>query len=108
MSGQQTADVLKLANDNHIAVTPWGVGTGLEGNSIPLYGGILMSFERMNKLSKSMPMTSGDGGAPGIGHKDLNEKLARYGLFFAPDPGATRQLAGCWRTMLPEPHGEIR
>lgn len=24
---------------------------------------------------------------PGIGYKDLNEILARSGLFFAPDPG---------------------
>src|SRR5690606_2168922 len=49
-TGQQVADVLALANEARIPVTPWGVGTSLEGNPIPLYGGILMSFERMNKI----------------------------------------------------------
>jgi D-lactate dehydrogenase (cytochrome) len=94
MSGQQTADVLKLANDHHIAVTPWGVGTGLEGNSIPLHGGILMSFERMNQIVEVHADDFQVTVQPGIGHKDLNEKLARYGLFFAPDPGANATVGG--------------
>lgn len=88
------ADVLKLANSHHIAVTPWGVGTGLEGNSIPVYGGILMSFERMDQIvavhADDFQVTV----QPGIGHKDLNAELARHGLFFAPDPGANATVGG--------------
>lgn len=94
LSGQQAADVLKLANDAHIPVTPWGVGTGLEGNSIPVRGGILMSFERMNQIvavhADDFQVTV----QPGIGHKDLNAQLARYGLFFPPDPGANATVGG--------------
>ena len=71
--------VMKLANMHHVPVTPWGVGTGLEGNSIPVFGGILMSFERMNKIvavhADDFQVTV----QPGIGHKDLNADLARYG-----------------------------
>ncbi len=93
-TAQGVADVLKLANENQIAVTPWGVGTGLEGNSIPVYGGISMSFERMNKIvtvhADDFQVTV----QPGIGHKDLNAELARYGLFFAPDPGANATIGG--------------
>jgi D-lactate dehydrogenase (cytochrome) len=94
LTGQQTADVLKLANENRIPVTPWGVGTGLEGNSIPLYGGILMSFERMNQIVEVHADDFQVTVQPGIGHKDLNEKLARYGLFFPPDPGANATVGG--------------
>jgi D-lactate dehydrogenase (cytochrome) len=93
-SAQGVADVLKLAYDHHVPVTPWGVGTGLEGNSIPVYGGISMSFERMNKIvavhADDFQVTV----QPGIGHKDLNAELARYGLFFAPDPGANASVGG--------------
>jgi D-lactate dehydrogenase (cytochrome) len=94
VEAQAVADTLKLANENRIPVTPWGVGTGLEGNSVPLYGGILMSFERMNKIvavhADDFQVTV----QPGIGHKDLNAELARYGLFFPPDPGANASVGG--------------
>ncbi|MDX2161574.1 MAG: FAD-binding oxidoreductase [bacterium] len=88
------AAVLRLANQACIPVTPWGVGTGLEGNAIPLHGGILMSFERMNRIiavhADDFQVTV----QPGIGHKDLNAALARHGLFFPPDPGANATVGG--------------
>jgi len=91
---EHVAATLKLANDHHIAVTPWGVGTGLEGGSIPVYGGILLSLERMNKIitvhADDFQVTV----QPGIGHKDLNQELARVGLFFPPDPGANATVGG--------------
>lgn len=93
-SAQGVADTLRLANERRIPVTPWGVGTGLEGNSIPVCGGILMSFERMNRIvalhADDFQVTV----QPGIGHKDLNAELVRYGLFFPPDPGANATVGG--------------
>ncbi len=91
---EQVAEVLRLANEHHIPVTPWGVGTSLEGNPIPLYGGILMSFERMNQIVKLHADDFQVTVQPGIGHKDLNAQLARHGLFFAPDPGANATVGG--------------
>ncbi|MDX2141546.1 MAG: FAD-binding oxidoreductase [Chloroflexota bacterium] len=93
-AAQQVADVLKLAHERCIPVTAWGVGTGLEGNAIPLYGGILMSFERMNRIVEVHADDFQVTVQPGIGHKDLNAELARYGLFFPPDPGANATVGG--------------
>src|SRR4051812_13934066 len=93
-TAQGVSDVMKLATNHHFAVTPWGVGTGLEGNAIPVYGGILMSFERMNKIVTVYADDFQVTVEPGIGHKDLNAELARYGLFFAPDPGANATVGG--------------
>ena len=93
-TAEQVAAALALANAHRIPVTPWGVGTSLEGNPIPLYGGVLMSFERMNRViavhADDFQVTV----QPGVCHKDLNEQLARYGLFFAPDPGANATVGG--------------
>ncbi len=91
---QQVADILRLANEAQIPVTPWGVGTGLEGSSIPLHGGILLSFERMNRIIEVHADDFQVTVQPGIGHKDLNAQLARYGLFFPPDPGANATVGG--------------
>lgn len=93
-SAQQVAAILRIANQNHVPVTAWGAGSSLEGNPIPLYGGILLSLERMNKIvavhTDDFQVTV----QPGIGYKDLNIALAQHGLFFAPDPGANASIGG--------------
>ena len=91
---QHVADVLKLANDQRIPVTPWGVGTSLEGNPIPKHGGILLSLERMDQIIAVHPDDFQVTVQPGIPHKDLNAQLAQYGLFFPPDPGANATIGG--------------
>jgi D-lactate dehydrogenase (cytochrome) len=93
-SSAMVADLLRLGNERRIPVTPWGVGTSLEGNSIPLHGGMLISFERMNKIVQLHADDFQVTVQPGIGHKDLNAELARHGLFFPPDPGANATIGG--------------
>lgn len=93
-SGPQIAAVLKFANEHCIPVTPWGVGTGLEGNAIPLHGGILLTLERMNRIIEVHADDFQVTVEAGIPHKDLNAQLARYGLFFPPDPGANATIGG--------------
>jgi D-lactate dehydrogenase (cytochrome) len=93
-SAQQVADVLRLANDQRVPVTPWGTGTSLEGNGVPYYGGILLSLAQMTKIiavhADDFQVTV----QPGLPYKDMNEDLRRYGLFFAPDPGANASVGG--------------
>ncbi|HSJ86244.1 MAG TPA: FAD-binding oxidoreductase [Anaerolineales bacterium] len=91
---EQVSRVLAYANEQRIPVTAWGAGSSLEGNPIPLCGGILISFEHMNKIvaihADDFQVTV----QPGLGYKDLNTQLARHGLFFAPDPGANASIGG--------------
>ena len=49
-SRAEVSAILKLANQEIIPVTPRGGGTGLSGGAVPIYGGILLSLERMNKI----------------------------------------------------------
>lgn len=91
---EQVSELLKLANAHRIPVTPWGVGTSLEGNPMPIHGGILIDFHKMAEVvtvhADDFQVTV----QPGIGYKDLNEILARHGLFFPPDPGANATIGG--------------
>ncbi|MCP4415865.1 MAG: FAD-binding oxidoreductase [Chloroflexi bacterium] len=93
-TAQQVADVLQIAHEHHIPLTPWGAGSSLEGNPIPLHGGILLSLQRMNQIITLHEDDFQVTVQPGIGYKDLNEMLGQHGLFFAPDPGANASIGG--------------
>ncbi|UCF92721.1 MAG: FAD-binding oxidoreductase [Desulfobacterales bacterium] len=90
----EVAGILKYANANRIPVTGWGAGSSLEGNPIPVKGGIVLDFSRMNQI---LNIREGDFQAdvePGVIYQDLNQKLRHTGLFFPPDPGARATIGG--------------
>ena len=49
-NAQQVAAVVKLANEHHFPVVPRGAGTGLACGAVPVYGGVVLSLEKMNKI----------------------------------------------------------
>lgn len=83
---KQVAKIVKLANHYQIPITPRGAGSGLSGGAIPIYGGIVISLEKMNKIleidAKNMMVTL----EPGVVTNEVNEKVKELGLFFAGYP----------------------
>ncbi|MEJ2168002.1 MAG: FAD-binding oxidoreductase [Desulfobacterales bacterium] len=94
VSIEEVSAILKAANDRLIPVTPWGAGTSLEGNCLPTAGGIVVDFQRMNKIVAIRPADFQVDVQPGVTYKDMNRVLARDGLFFPPDPGANATIGG--------------
>ncbi len=94
LSTGEVSQALRLANEAHIAVTPWGIGSSLEGNPMAVYGGIMMDFGRMNRILKIRPEDFQVDVQPGITRIELNKALARHGLFFTPEPGANASVGG--------------
>lgn len=78
--------IMKLANKKLIPVTPRGAGSGLSGGAIPEYGGIVLSLEKMNRILeidyKNMMAVL----EPGVVTNEVNEIIAKEGLFFAGYP----------------------
>lgn len=93
-TAEQVAAVLRIAHDAFIPVTPWGAGSSLEGNPIPVQGGISLDMTHMNRIVRVLADDFQVVVQPGLGYKNMNEQLARYGLFFAPDPGANASIGG--------------
>lgn len=92
-----TADVqaiMRLANERGIPLVPWGAGTSIEGNPIPVRGGISLDFRRMAAILSLYTQDFQVTVQPGILYKDMNKTLARHGLFYAPDPGANASIGG--------------
>ena len=46
---KEVSEVMEICNKHKCPVIPWGTGTSLEGNSIPVNGGVTLSFENMKK-----------------------------------------------------------
>src|SRR4030043_685382 len=94
LHAQEIGEILKIANERKIPVTPWGAGTSLEGNPIPVEGGIVLDFQRMNHILRLMEEDLQVCVEAGVIYKELNQYLSRYGLFFPPDPGAAATIGG--------------
>jgi D-lactate dehydrogenase (cytochrome) len=91
---EHVAKTLKFASDANIAITPWGAGTSVEGNPIPVYGGILLSMARLNKIIALYPNDLQATVQAGVKFRELNEKLAPHGLFFACNTGGDATIGG--------------
>lgn len=85
-SAEEIAEIVKLANRELIPVTPRGAGSGLSGGAIPEFGGIVLSFEKMNRILETdydnMMMVL----EPGVITNEVNERISGKGLFFAGYP----------------------
>jgi len=82
----QISQVLKLANENKVPVTPRGGGTNVSGGSIPIKGGIVLCTTRMNKILDINKTNLTATVEPGVVLQDFNQALAKEGLFYPPDP----------------------
>jgi len=82
----QIADIMRLANRERIPVTPRGAGSGLSCGAVPVYGGILLSLERMNRILETDRENMVVVVEPGVVTNDINEAVRDYGLFYAGYP----------------------
>ena len=83
---EQVAEIVRLANRERIPITPRGAGSGLSGGAIPVFGGILLSVERMDRVIEldlaNMTITV----EAGVVTNDLAHLVQEHGLFFAGYP----------------------
>ena len=86
LTAEEIAEIVKLANEKRIPITPRGAGSGLSGGAVPLYGGILLSVERMNHILEIDQQNMMVVVEPGVVTNEINDKTTEYGLFFAGYP----------------------
>lgn len=89
---QEVSQILRLANENKIPVTPRGAGTNVSGGSIPIKGGIVLCTTRMNKILDINKTNLTATVESGVVLQDFNMALAKERLFFPPDP---QSFLGC-------------
>ncbi|HID32247.1 MAG TPA: FAD-binding protein, partial [bacterium (Candidatus Stahlbacteria)] len=85
----QVVEIVKVANKEKVPIVPRGAGTALCGHAVPIKGGIVVTFQAMDKILKINVPDLYSVVQPGVICDDLNAALKPYNFFFPPDPGSS-------------------
>jgi len=87
-STSEVSDVVRAAGAASLPVTARGAGTGYTGGSVPLAGGVVLSFEKMDRVlgidvGRRVAVVE-----PGVVNNDLRDAAEAAGLYYPPDPAS--------------------
>ncbi|KAF1750028.1 hypothetical protein GCK72_016573 [Caenorhabditis remanei] len=91
---EQVSQLLKLCNDRGIPVVPFGTGTGLEGGSMSILGGVCLSTQQITGEPVLREQDFVCSVKPSTTRIALNDAIKHSGLFFPVDPGADASVCG--------------
>jgi len=87
---EEVAAIVKIAARHNVPVVPRGAGTGLSGGAIPIYGGIMIVFARMNRILEIDYDNLRAVVQPGLVNLHLSNALNPRGFYYVPDPSSQR------------------
>lgn len=94
LTTEEVAAIIKLGQQYHTPLIPFGAGSSLEGHVFAARGGISVDLSRMNQILRVSPDDLDCTVQAGVTRQQLNEHLKTRGMFFPVDPGAEATLGG--------------
>jgi len=89
-NAEETAAVLKLANQRKFPVFPRGAGSGFTGGALPKAGGVVLVTTRMNRILRIDTENLIAEVEPGVVTEDFQKAVEKLGLFYPPDPASLK------------------
>ncbi len=86
VTAREVSAILKIANRHRVPVTPRGGGTGLSCGAVPLFGGVVLSLERMNRILEIDRENMAAVVEPGVVTSEIGKAVQEFGLFYAGYP----------------------
>jgi glycolate oxidase subunit GlcD len=95
-TAEEVAAVMRWCYEHDVPLTARGGGTGLAGGAIPITGGVVIGFDRLNKIRAFDPLLWRMHVEAGVTTGDVQRLARESGLRFPPDPGAAEmsQIGG--------------
>lgn len=84
----QVSAVVRLCAAHRVPFVPRGAGTGYTGGAVPVHGGVVISFERMNRILEIDEDNLIAVVEPNVINGDLQAAVEKVGLFYPPDPAS--------------------
>lgn len=89
-SRDEVVSIVRAASTAGVPLVPRGAGTGLSGGAVASNGGIVLHFDRLNRIRELDPKNLIAVVEPGVINWDLKQAADGAGLFYPPDPGSSR------------------
>ncbi|MGK2909110.1 MAG: FAD-binding oxidoreductase [Sphingobium sp.] len=93
-STEDVVDLVNLCVPAGVPIIPFGAGTSVEGNAVPVRGGISVNLAEMDDIVAIRAEDFDCTVQAGCRREKLNEHLRATGLFFPIDPGANATIGG--------------
>ncbi|MFK2877534.1 FAD-binding oxidoreductase [Rhodanobacter hydrolyticus] len=84
----QVEALVRACREHRVPITARGGGTSSTGASVPMAGGVVANFMRMDRILRIDPDNRLAVVEPGVTNEALQQALAPHGFFWAPDPGS--------------------
>jgi D-lactate dehydrogenase (cytochrome) len=91
---EDVADCVRLCVAHEVPVVPFGAGTSVEGNALPIRGGVSLDLSGMDRIIMVNAEDFDCIVEAGVRREQLNVYLRDTGLFFPIDPGANATIGG--------------
>ena len=79
-------ELVRLCRRLGVALTSRGRGTGTTGAAVPNHGGLVVSFEHMNRILEVDPENRWLIAEPGATNGEIQQAAGAHGFFWPPDP----------------------
>ncbi|SNX60227.1 D-lactate dehydrogenase [Nitrosomonas ureae] len=106
LTTKEVRQIVSLCNEYHVPLIPRGRGTGTAGGSLPEFGGIALSMERMLNIISIDPANRIIVAEPGVLNQTVQDAAKPYGFFWPPDPSSAQfsSIGGNISTSAGGPH----
>ncbi|WP_313809610.1 FAD-linked oxidase C-terminal domain-containing protein [Sphingobium sp.] len=90
----EVVELVRLCIVAEVPIIPYGAGTSIEGNALPVHGGVTVDLSQMDAILAVHQEDFDCTVQAGVRREQLNEYLRDQGLFFPIDPGANATIGG--------------
>jgi alkyldihydroxyacetonephosphate synthase len=86
---EQVAQIVRLANERRVPITPWGGGSGVQGAANADRGGIVLDLRALNRIRHIDDKSDTCVVEAGLACRDFEAELNQRGLSFTHYPAST-------------------
>lgn len=88
-SQEQLEELVSLCHTERIPLVARGAGSGLSGGALPVRGGVVVSFEKLNRIIDIDTVAGTLRVEPGVTTATVHRIALEHGLYYPPDPASS-------------------